>query len=216
MNLPFFRNRHAATACAWMVVGSTVIFSVVLLMNQPVAKKEDQKVSVGTTMEVKKEPKKKEKKVERPPQQKKQSAARVPSAPLPTIASGLSGADFGIPQFQITADLTRSVGDKLLGDMSNIVMTDEAVDTPPRPTTRAAIEYPPRARAKGITGYVLFNLLITPSGEVETAQILESVPPGVFDEVALAAIRQWRFEPAVYQGKNVRVWAKQKISFNLN
>ncbi len=211
-----FRNRHVATAAAWMVVGSTVIFTVVILMNQPVAKKEEAAAPSATVMEVKKEPKKKERKVERPPQQKRQAPARAPLAPLPSIGTGLSGSDFGIPQFQITADLSRTVGDKLLGDLSNIVMTDEAVDTPPRPTTRTPIEYPPRARAKGITGYVLFNLLISPSGEVESAQILESVPPGVFDEVALASIRQWRFEPAVYQGKSVKVWAKQKISFNLN
>ena len=210
------RHRHTLTAFLWMIIGSSVIFTMVLLMNQPVEKREEKHPGMVAALEVKKEPKKKQRRTEPPPQQRRPAPTRQTVAPLPAIASSLSGADFGLPQFRVTADLSRVGTDKLLGDMSNIVMTDEAVDTPPRPAVRAPIEYPPRARAKGVTGYVLLNLLITANGEVETVQILESVPPGVFDEPALASIRQWRFEPAVYQGKSVKVWAKQKISFNLN
>jgi protein TonB len=216
MRPKFIRNSHAFTALLWMLVGTTVIFAVVLLMNRPVEKKEEKNAPAATMVEVKKEQKKKKQKIERPPQQKKAAPSRAAVAPLPTISSSLSGADFGIPQFQIAAGLTGAANDKLLGDMSNIVMTDEAVDEPPRPASRVAMEYPQRARAKGITGHVLFNLLISVTGEVETAQILESVPTGVFDEAALASIRQWKFEPALYKGKSVKVWAKQKISFNLN
>ena len=39
---------------------------------------------------------------------------------------------------------------------------------------------------------------------------------GTFDEVVLAGINQWQFEPAQYQGKSVRAWAKQRIRFDLS
>jgi protein TonB len=32
----------------------------------------------------------------------------------------------------------------------------------------------------------------------------------------LQGINAWRFEPAKYEGKKVKVWAKQKISFDLS
>ena len=45
---------------------------------------------------------------------------------------------------------------------------------------------------------------------------IESYPEGVFDEVAIQGINQWKFEPAMYQGQAVRAWAKQRIRFDLS
>jgi protein TonB len=63
---------------------------------------------------------------------------------------------------------------------------------------------------------VVLNVLITPSGQVEKVKILESSPPQIFDQVAVESVRLWQFEPAVYKGQAVRVWAKQKIGFDLS
>ncbi|MEA2098888.1 MAG: energy transducer TonB, partial [Campylobacterota bacterium] len=41
-----------------------------------------------------------------------------------------------------------------------------------------------------------------------------SNPEGVFDNTAINGVRGWRFTPAKYKGNPVKVWAKQKISFN--
>jgi len=61
----------------------------------------------------------------------------------------------------------------------------------------------------------MFNILISAEGNVEDIRVLESSPSGVFEESAMEALKNWKFEPAVYQGKKVKVWAKQKISFKL-
>jgi protein TonB len=76
------------------------------------------------------------------------------------------------------------------------------------------MEYPEAAAKDGIKGFVIVNLLIAKDGSVEIAKVIESSPEGVFDDVVLNGVRSWRFAPARYKGKPVKVWAKQKISFN--
>jgi protein TonB len=46
--------------------------------------------------------------------------------------------------------------------------------------------------------------------------VVESYPEGVFDDVAVQGVSQWQFEPASYQGKAVRSWAKQRVRFDLS
>ena len=43
-----------------------------------------------------------------------------------------------------------------------------------------------------------------------------SSPPGVFDDAATEAVRQWRYQPALYRGRPVKVWAEQVVHFELS
>jgi protein TonB len=95
-------------------------------------------------------------------------------------------------------------------------MTAELVDVPPKPITRGTFKYPPAAKKKGIKGYVLLSVLVDVDGSVNQVQVLESNPSGIFDSAALQGIRDWQFEPAKYKGETVKVWAKQKIRFDLS
>jgi len=94
-------------------------------------------------------------------------------------------------------------------------MTSDAVDAPPRPMTRVPPRYPPRARSKGLTGKVTLELLIGPQGDVIRARVLNANPPGIFEQAALDAIRQWRFKPATYKGQPVKMRARQVVRFKL-
>jgi len=146
------------------------------------------------------------------PKPKPKKPKRAPRAPMPNLGSNLAGVDLGIPEFAM-GDLMGS-GESLLGDVSkDMTMTESTVDSVPRAAQRAPLEYPKQAKRKGITGYVLFNLLIGKDGNVIRTNILESQPKGVFDDAATTSIRMWKFEPATYKNKPVKVWAKQKISF---
>ena len=62
----------------------------------------------------------------------------------------------------------------------------------------------------------MLSLLITATGEIEKMQVLEASPAGVFEDAALEGVRSWRFEPAQYQGRNVKVWARQRVRFDLS
>lgn len=146
----------------------------------------------------------------REPQPPRPRSNRV--APPAGIDGSLAGLDYGVPAFDAAGI---DLGGSLLGDGADVVMTDDTVDTPPRPLLQTPMQYPARAKAAGITGYVLLNVLVGPTGQVEQVAVLESQPVGVFDEVAASAVRGWTFDPATYRGENVRVWARQKIRFDL-
>ncbi|MGY6217276.1 energy transducer TonB [Methylolobus aquaticus] len=81
--------------------------------------------------------------------------------------------------------------------------------------SRVMPRYPPRAERQGLEGSVTLELTINAAGVVSQAAVVAAQPPGVFDEAALEAIRQWRFKPAYRSGRAVEQRARQRISFRL-
>jgi protein TonB len=194
-------------------VGTVLVLALVILMNRQFNRPQgDDAVAVTNFDVVKKEkPPAQEQVRRREPPKRRQT--RTAPAPMVGLDSGLAGLNFGLPQFD-SSEL--DLGDSLLGDDKDVVMTDDSVDVPPRPLLQTPMQYPARAKAGGVTGYVILSLLIGPTGQVEKVKVLEAQPAGVFDEVAAAGVQTWKFEPASYKGENVRVWATQKVRFDLS
>lgn len=76
--------------------------------------------------------------------------------------------------------------------------------------------YPQTAQSRGISGYVIVELVISETGKVTAAKVLSANPVGIFDTAALDAIYKWKFSPAVENGKNVVSRLKQKVNFELD
>ncbi|MCB1155557.1 energy transducer TonB [bacterium] len=207
------QNRRRLAGLAWMMGGSLAVLILVFSMNNTVGMPDKAAATTATNVSIQKPPPKKKMPVKKREVRKPKSTQKSPRAPLPKIGGGLGGLSFGIPDFDAAA--LGDVSDKLLGDMDAMVMSEEAVDDPPTVRSRPAAVYPARARAKGITGSVTLSLLIDETGDVERVQILEASPPGVFDEAAREAVRNWRFDPASYKGKHVKVWVRQTVHFKL-
>lgn len=68
------------------------------------------------------------------------------------------------------------------------------------PLVRVDPEYPPRAKQRGIEGWVEVEFTITKVGTVRDERVLNSNPPRVFDRAALQAIRRWRYNPQIENG----------------
>lgn len=197
-----------------MVLGTVLMIALVLTMNQRSKTKDTDKDISARVIDFQKQIKPKQE-VKPKPKPKPKRAKKPPKAPLPQLSSMLSGIDMGIPEFAVE-DIAGSA-DSLLGEIGkDTIMSESTVDVKPRVVSRAAMEYPKAALKKGQKGYVLVNLLIGESGDVEVARVLESDPAGVFDTVALNGVRSWRFSPAQYKGKPVKVWARQRIRFDFN
>lgn len=206
------RQRSLAFALLGSLFGSLLVIASIVFMNkQAVAPNRESALAVSQINVVRKEKPPQQRTVQQP--KPKPKRARAPSAPAVGIDSGLAGLSFGLPQFD--ADDLGALAGNLLGGDGDTVMTDDTVDNPPRPVLQSPMAYPPRAKAQGVTGYVLLSVLIGPTGGVEKIKVLESQPSGVFDDTAVAGVKTWKFEPAQYKGENVRVWATQKVSFNL-
>ena len=194
-----------------------LIFNFVVLLNDNDFKKE--KVEKNkTNFNINKQKKIQKNK----PKPKAKPKAKKISQALPTIkptnignSVGGSGLSFGMPQFS-EASFGEFKDDELLGDITNNTMDKDSVDSIPRVLKRSPIVYPELARKQGASGYVLLNVLINENGRVEDVEIIESKPKEIFDLSATSTVRKWKFEPATYMGKKVKVWATQKITFKLN
>ena len=165
----------------------------------------------------------KQKKLHKPKAEKKrepkrrQTAQQLPSI-KPSAVDGMAGGDglnFGIPPFN-EAQFADIDDGGLLDTVGGQAMDKDVVDTAPKVKRRSPIIYPELARKQGISGYVTMNVLIDELGNVEDVNIIDSKPPEIFDLKADSTIRAWKFEPATYNGKKVKVWALQKIVFRLN
>ena len=206
-------NQHIAGGVA-MLFGLVLVFGLVVLMNHfmgKIEKSPPQEVTeISITKEIKQEPKKEIKKIE----PKKQVTRPQAPTPFKGLDTALSGIDLGL--LGLDSGQGGDLDDRLLGKTGNAVMTADLVDIPPKPITRGSFKYPPTAKKNGIKGYVVLSVLVETDGAVNQVQVLESSPSGIFDTAALQGIRSWHFEPAKYKGDTVRVWAKQKIRFDLS
>ena len=75
--------------------------------------------------------------------------------------------------------------------------------------------YPEGARAEKIMGMVILETVVTSDGSVEDVRVLES-PDERLSAAAVAAVRQWRFKPALCDGSPVGVYYNLTINFRLH
>jgi len=199
--------RRKLASVGFAGLGTLFVLSLVLSLNNSTTARKDNNKQTSTTFEVKSIPKKK------PPKKKKQKKKKKTNhdpPPAPILGSDLSGLSFGLDNLSLSVD-----GDSmsLVGDTTNVVMTAESVDEPPLPVHRVAPKYPEKARRKGITGNVTISLLVSNTGAVKDTHIVNSQPVGVFEESAINAVRQWRFQPAIYKGAPVAIRVTLPMSF---
>ena len=77
----------------------------------------------------------------------------------------------------------------------------------PRLVHRVEPDYPKLVRETGIRARALLQIIVLADGTVGHAVVLRCVPRGLgFEDSALRAVRQWRFEPALRNGEPLDVY----------
>ena len=76
-------------------------------------------------------------------------------------------------------------------------------------------EYPRSARRRNVTGSVDVLFTVTTDGRVRNLSVIKSEPGETFDEAAMAAVEQWRFEPYIENGVAVEKRSAVRLAFNL-
>ena len=84
----------------------------------------------------------------------------------------------------------------------------------PRGSTVSRRSTPPKPLTAGVEGIVVLKATIGPTGEVMDVEVLHSVP--LLDEAAMAAVREWRYEPMLVDGNPVRVRMTVSVDFTLS
>jgi TonB family protein len=75
-------------------------------------------------------------------------------------------------------------------------------------------EYSDEARRSKFTGVVVVSLVVDPSGLPQHVHVVRRLGMGL-DEKAIAAVKQYKFKPAEYQGKPVPVEVNIEVNFQI-
>lgn len=143
-----------------------------------------------------------------PPIPQSATSANEPPSPAPPVdaqpaadkSRGSSQAS-GLPSLPIGIDTTWYLA--------------RQVDHHPKAIGLIEPAYPEEAKRRDLEGTLKLMLKIDDLGRVQSAEVVEATPPGVFDEAALAAFRAARFRPAMKDGRPVRYQAYMRVDFKL-
>jgi periplasmic protein TonB len=136
----------------------------------------------------------------------------APAVPGGDAGSGVAG---GVIGGVAGGKVGGTIGGRLGGTGDDVWSVDQ-VAVPPRVLDAVRPQYPAMARARGQEGVVVVQAIIDRRGTVEpdALQVIKSQPP--FDDAAVAAFRQWKFQPGRNDsGQVVRVLVQQPIRFQL-
>ncbi len=123
----------------------------------------------------------------------------MPEAPPPDLnipKASVSGARQSISFSRVRLDAGLNIGRVDLG---------AATEGDYLPLVRISPEYPPRAAERGIEGYVIVELTVTPDGTTKDVKVVEADPPGYFERAAIRAAQKFRYKPRVVNGQAVEV-----------
>jgi TonB family protein len=102
----------------------------------------------------------------------------------------------------------------LRADDQKVYPADDPGIKAPKLTAKVEPQYTPEARDAGVTGDVVVSLEIDKEGRTQNIKVVAALEPGL-DKNAVAAVREWRFDPATREGVAVVCAAKAKITFRL-
>jgi TonB family protein len=75
--------------------------------------------------------------------------------------------------------------------------------------------YPKKANLSKIQGWVELDFTVTESGEVKDIAVHAASAPGVFEEAAISALSQWRYQPILRDAEPTAQRARIRIRFAL-
>ena len=83
----------------------------------------------------------------------------------------------------------------------------------PRKTLNVTPEYPRLARLRRIQGIVILEVTVDRQGGVSNVSVLRAAEG--FDEAAVEAVRQWRYEQTMVNGRPVSVILTETVRFEI-
>jgi protein TonB len=93
--------------------------------------------------------------------------------------------------------------------------TAKQLDVHPQAAQPVRPVYPDGVADAGAEGYVTLKLLIDDAGKVREVSVVDALPPGAFEESALAAFRAARFLPGQRNGRPVKSQILIKVTYEL-
>lgn len=86
--------------------------------------------------------------------------------------------------------------------------------TRPEKISGAAPVYTEAARKARVQGVVIIEAIIDEQGDVTKTNILKGLPLGL-DQAAVEAVKTWKFKPAMFEGRPVKVYYTLTVNFKV-
>jgi protein TonB len=120
---------------------------------------------------------------------------------------GTGGAEFGIPGGvdyggaggDVPANLLGAALYDLVGDVEPVAIRAVGESRAPKLVRRVEPDYPEIARQARVEGVIVLEATTDVYGRVTAVRVLRSIP--LLDEAAVAAVRQWIYEPLMINGR---------------
>jgi protein TonB len=127
-----------------------------------------------------------------------------PDMPAPTFDSSASSTGVEVGAVDVKVDVN-------VGGVGGFSSDGEYL-----PIVKVAPVYPRRAQTRGIEGHVLLEFVVTKTGAVRDPVVIESKPPGIFDNAAIQAALKFKYKPKVVNGEAIDVaGVRNLITFEL-
>ena len=142
-------------------------------------------------------------KTDAPPEQPPMEKTRMPAPML---------APSALPGLSVRSSLPERLDDLWVGASKR---RSTEPDTAAVARHRPSPIYPSDARQRGIEGFVVVRMRVDAAGRVTDVVVVESDPPGVFDQSARRAAQSYLFSPARAGGIAVATTLEQRMVFRL-
>ncbi|MBQ0729375.1 MAG: energy transducer TonB [Oleispira antarctica] len=84
------------------------------------------------------------------------------------------------------------------------------------PLVRMPAQYPNKAKRRNIEGFVKARLEVNVQGTVDSVEIIDAKPRGVFERSAIRALYKYKFKPQIIDGKPQPQTVTQTLEYTLD
>lgn len=139
------------------------------------------------------------------------------------IIGGAWSADLGVSEK--IGKLSEAVAGEIAALRAALLKGEEAAPAPstgpvrlreaeaPKPIKRVDPVYPAVAQNARVEGIVILDAVIDVLGNVKDVTVIRSIP--LLDQAAIDAVKQWKYEPPLVDGKATKVVMTVTVSFTL-
>lgn len=143
----------------------------------------------------------------------------IDSKPLTTVAflTMALSVSAALPDNATQDDGKQAAGDEQQRSETKAEPTPDVEGDVGLPIVKVSPIYPDRALKEGIEGHVLLEFVVTETGAVRDAVVLEAKPSGVFERAALNAVAKFKYKPRIVDGRPVESpGVRNRIAFEIS
>lgn len=126
---------------------------------------------------------------------------QIPQPPVPQLIPKLAMPTSAEPGDML--DVTSDSGRPVIALTGPSLEAPAGADKAATPLVRIEPKYPPAAARDGINGWVQLRFNIAADGRVTDVRVLAAEPRRVFEQEAIRALKNWKYQPKLENGRAV-------------